>query len=255
MKMTKKIFISLLLMVFAPLAGMAQDNVEAEVEVTLLSKYLWRGQQKGGVSLQPGATLSWKGAFVNVEGSKGFNREDEEELDINIGYQFPFGLNVGLSDMWNYEDRNHGQYFFYKDKETSHQLEGNIGYSCRYFDLQAYCMFWGNDYKLDGSRAYSTYVELAVPFKLGGLDWTLSAGMTPMESAGAYTTLYDEKGQEEGWERNYFYADGPACVSAVLRAQKELRYKSIEIPVFVELNTNPYMKTAAFLAGFTFKPF
>lgn len=79
--------------------------------------------------------------------------------------------------------------------------------------------------------------------------------MTPMESAGAYTTLYDEKGQEEGWERNYFYADGPACVSAVLRAQKELRYKSIEIPVFVELNTNPYMKTAAFLGGFTIKPF
>ena len=76
-------------MVFAPLAGMAQDNVEAEVEVTVLSKYLWRGQQKGGVSLQPGATLSWKGAFVNVEGNKGFNREDEEELDINIGYQFP----------------------------------------------------------------------------------------------------------------------------------------------------------------------
>ena len=79
--MTKKIFISLLLMVFAPLAGMAQDNVEAEVEVTVLSRYLWRGQQKGGVSLQPGATLSWKGAFVNVEGNKGFNREDEEELE------------------------------------------------------------------------------------------------------------------------------------------------------------------------------
>lgn len=250
----KKLFSLIAIIALMPLCAMAQDKAEADFEITMLSKYIWRGQQKGGVSIQPGATLSWKGAFVNVEGSKGFDNK-EEELDINIGYQFPFGLNIGVSDYWNYEDRNLGQYFLYRDKETSHQLEGNIGYSCRYFDLQAYCMFWGNDYKTDGKRAYSTYIELAVPFRLGGLDWTATAGMTPMESAGNYTTLYDESGKDIGWERNFFYADGPACVAAVLRAEKVLQYKKVEIPLFVELNTNPYMKTAALVAGVTIRPF
>lgn len=253
--MTKKLFLAAFIMVFVPLCAMAQDRVKADFEVTMLSKYIWRGQQKGGVTIQPSATLSWKGAYVNVEGSKGFDNKEEEELDINLGYQFPFGLNIGVSDLWNKEDRNLGQYFLYKEKETSHQFEGNIGYSCQYFDLQAYCMFWGNDFKTNGKRAYSTYIELAVPFRLGGLDWTATAGMTPMESAGAYTTLYDDKGVEEGWERNFFYADGLSCVTAALRAEKVFQCKKVEIPLFVELNTNPYMKTAAFLAGVTIRPF
>ena len=50
-------------------------------------------------------------------------------------------------------------------------------------------MFWGNDHKINGDRAYSTYVELSVPFRAGGLDWDVRAGITPMESAGYTTTI------------------------------------------------------------------
>ena len=50
-------------------------------------------------------------------------------------------------------------------------------------------MVYGNDYKIDGSRAFSTYIELSVPFRAGGLDWDVRAGITPMESAG---TSYKE---------------------------------------------------------------
>lgn len=253
--MIRKICLVLLFVCMMPLTGMAQDKVEANFEVTMLSKYIWRGLPVGGVSLQPSATLSWKGAYVNLEGNKGFNKEDIEELDVNIGYKFPFGLNIGVSDLWQSDSKNLGQYFLYKEGDTSHTFEGNIGFSCRFFDLQAYCMFWGDDYKTDGTRAYSTYIELAVPFKLGGLEWTATAAMTPMESAGGYSTLYDEDGKDIGWERNFIYADGPACVLASLRAEKNLHCKKFDLPVFVELNANPYLKKAAFLAGVTIKAF
>ena len=31
----------------------------------------------------------------------------------------------------------------------------------------------------DGDRAYSSYISLAAPFKLAGLDWTAEIGATP----------------------------------------------------------------------------
>ena len=42
---------------------------------------------------------------------------------------------------------------------------------------------------------------------------------------------------------------------ASLRATKELRLKKVNIPVFAELHTNPYLKTAALVAGVSIKPF
>ena len=40
--------------------------------------------------------------------------------------------------------------------------------------------------KENGKRAYSSYLALSAPFKLGGLDWTVDLGMVPWE-----TTFYN----------------------------------------------------------------
>ena len=131
-------------------------------------------------------------------------------------------------------------------------MEANLGYTCDYFSLQAYTMFWGNDYKINGDRAYSTYVELSVPFRLGGLDWDARVGITPMESAGytttrtAQTILGDNLIIEDP---HYFYGEGFTCNMASIRATKNLQYKNLRLPVFAEIHTNPYLQKANFLVG------
>ena len=136
-------------------------------------------------------------------------------------------------------------------------LEANLGYSWKYGSLQAYTVFWGNDYRISGNQAYSTYVELSVPFKLGGVDWTAAVGGTPFESAGYDEVLENQGffGDETHYIHHYYYAEGPACVMASLRATKTLDLGAAHLPIYAELHTNPYLRTANFLVGVTIAPF
>ena len=114
----------------------------------------------------------------------------------------------------------------------------------------------GSDWYLsatgDTTRAYSTYVELSIPFQAGGLDWDVRAGITPMESAG-YS--YEEKittddGRTKTVTRgDWFYGESFTCNLASVRATKNLTFKSFRVPVFVELHANPYLQRANLILG------
>ena len=233
----KKI-ISLALMAFAllPTSALAQEDdndFKAHVQADFISHYMWRGTDMGGISIQPELGISWRGFSLGVFGNAGFDKDDIKELDITLGYENS-GFNIGITDYWASGTDPEDRYFFYKDKETAHQWEANIGYTCKYGSIQAYTMFAGNDYKANGDRAYSTYVELSVPFRLGNLDWDARVGITPKESA----------------EYEKF-----TCNMASLRATKSFEFKHLELPVFAELHANPYLQKAQFLVGVSFKVF
>ena len=265
--MKKMISLALMAITLLPTATLAQEEQEApetewvietikdsefkaHVQADLISHYMWRGTDMGGISIQPELGVSWKGLSLSAFGNAGFDKDDIKELDITLGYELA-GFNIGVTDYWASGTDPENRYFFYKDKETPHQLEANIGYSCKYFGLQAYTMFWGNDYKIDGDRAYSTYIELSIPFRLGGLDWDARAGITPMESAG-YTSTRTVQGlirETTVIEKHYFYGEGFTCNMASLRATKTLEFKNLKVPVFAELHTNPYLQKANFLVG------
>ena len=53
--------IALLLMTGIPVISMAQNKVEADIGADLVSGYIWRGQDLGNVSIQPSASVSYKG--------------------------------------------------------------------------------------------------------------------------------------------------------------------------------------------------
>ena len=53
-----------LLSMAMPFTAKAQDKVEASVGVDLVSGYVWRGQDLGGVSLQPSASIAYKGFML-----------------------------------------------------------------------------------------------------------------------------------------------------------------------------------------------
>ena len=176
---------ALLLLALLPAAAHAQEKVEADIQVDLTSKNLWRGLTLGGPSLQPKAEVRWQGLYLSADAATGFDSNDRERIGLQLGYRAPFGLNVGFGSQWMSGIDDMNRYFHFDERETGHRFEANLGYTCRYFSLQAYTTVLGNDFDVEESdkRCYSTYVELAVPFSLGGIDWQARAGITPFESS------------------------------------------------------------------------
>jgi hypothetical protein len=239
------------------MAVSAQDSIEASVNADFVSRYIWRGQDRGGLSIQPQARVSWKGLFGQLNGSTGLHKEDRQEINITLGYQLA-GFNIGVTDYWSTGIDPENRYLFYDKQEGAHQFEGNLGYKCKYFSLQGYCMFWGNDHKPgETKQAYSTYIELAVPFRLGEIDWNVRAGMTPMQSSGSWNieTVQTMVGEREIKIPEYNYAEQAACITAALRATKDIDLGDVRMPVFAELNANPYLKKAWLVFGFSIIPF
>ena len=51
-----------------PATSIAQDKVEASVGADLVSGYIWRGQDLGGVSIQPSFVRCLQRVFASVHG-------------------------------------------------------------------------------------------------------------------------------------------------------------------------------------------
>lgn len=236
-------------------------RVEATVEADIVSRYIWRGQDLAGFSIQPRASVSWRGLSLTAEGSASLQQDDYRELDLTLAYQLG-PVNIGVSDYWcsgiDFENR----YLYYDAENGPHKFEANLGFTCKYFSLQGYCLFWGNDYKVQRTsldplkRAYSTYIELGVPFRIGGVDFQATAGITPMESGGTWEAIerQTELGVREVNTRVYEYAEGFACCMASLRATKELQFGRLNLPIFAEFNANPYLSKANLIFGLSIKP-
>jgi hypothetical protein len=238
------------------------NGVEASIKADIVSQYIWRGLDLSGLSFQPTATVSWKGLSLTAEGSTSINQDDYRDIDITLGYQLG-PVNIGVTDYWCTGIDVENRYMYFDQHNGAHILEGNLGFTCKYFTLQGYCMFWGNDFKIDPNgraytedRAYSTYIELSVPFRLADLDWQVTVGGTPMESGGDWETQSRETllGLKDVDVRVYEYADGPACCSATLRCTKTIGLGNVSLPLFAEVNANPYMSRASLLFGLSIVP-
>ena len=159
------------------------NRIEASVSASIVSRYMWRGIDNAGPSFQPQLDLSWRGLSLTLGSNVPFDKEDVKDLDVNLNYTLA-GFNIGVTDYWTAGVDIRNRYFYYGgEKECPHQLEANIGYSCEYGSLQAYTMVYGNDYKIDGDRAYSTYIEISYTqhFKYG-LSLYGAFGFSPWRS-------------------------------------------------------------------------
>lgn len=212
----------------APLS--AQDKAEAAVGGDLVSSYVWRGQDLGGVSIQPSASVSWKGLSLTAWGSVGFDRDDTKELDWTLGYACK-GFSVSVTDYWFDKSANFKtgfglsrNYFHYGSAETSHVWEAQIGYDFGFMALNWYTNIGGNDGRKDnGDRAYSSYFSIGAPFKWVGLDWKAEVGATPWA-----TSFYN--GGAGGFE--------VSCVS--LKAEKSIPLtEKFSLPLSVQAVCNP----------------
>ena len=237
----KKIVImlaSVVLSVGALAPAKAQDKVEASIGADFVSRYIWRGQDLGGVSFQPTLGLDWKGLSLSAWGSVGIsNPADTKEFDLTLSYTIG-GFNIGVTDYWfdaGLDPLN--RYFMYRSDCTNHVFEANIGYDFGFAAIQWYTNFAGNDgVNPAGKRAFSSYLELSAPFTLGGADWSAAIGMVPFAT-------------------DFYGTEKFAVVNVSLTASKEIAITdSFSIPVFAQVAANPYTREAFFVIGFTLQP-
>ena len=234
----KKILIITAILFTAAVTARAQDTLETSIGTDLVSQYVWRGQDLGGVSVQPTLGLSYKGLSLSAWGSAGLsNPADTREFDLTLAYTIG-GFNIGVTDYWfNAGLDPLNRYFAYAADCTNHVFEANIGYDFGFASLQWYTNFAGNDgLTPDEKRAYSSYVEVNVPFVLGGVDWTATAGAVPFAT-------------------DFYGVEGFGVVNVALTASKDIRITdSFSIPVFAQVAANPYSKNAFFVFGITLQP-
>ena len=217
------------------MSATAQDEVETTVSADVVSTYVWRGMECGSAAIQPTLGIGYKGLSLSAWGSYGLvDTNDAKEFDLTLAYSTG-GFNIGITDYWfnTPEER----YFLYDANKTSHIFEANIGYDFGPLSLQWFTNFAGNDgANKDGKRAYSSYVEVAVPFKLATVDWTATAGAVP-------------------WATTSYGTNGFSVTNLALKATKEIKVTdTFSIPVFGQVVGNPCSQNAYLVFGFTLQP-
>ncbi len=219
-------------------ATLAQEKVETTISGDVVSSYIWRGQDLGHVSLQPTLGIGYKGLSLSAWGSVGLSDpSDTKEFDLTLGYTIG-GFNIGITDYWfNSGLDPENRYFKYDAHGTNHVYEANVGYDFGFAGLQWFTNFAGNDgMNNDGKRAYSSYVELSVPFKLATVDWTATAGAVPFST-------------------DFYGTDGFAVTNLALKATKDIKVtETFSVPVFGQVVANPCSQKAYLVIGFTLQP-
>ena len=216
----------------------AQDEVETTVSGDFVSSYIWRGQDLGSASLQPTFGVGYKGLSLSAWGNVGLtDPADTKEFDLTLSYTIG-GLNIGVTDYWFDAGLDPNcRYFKYDAHGTNHLFEANIGYDFGIASLQWFTNLAGNDgIKQDGNRAYSSYMELVVPFNLSDITWSATAGAVPFAT-------------------DFYGTNGFAVTNLSLRATKDIKVTdSFSIPIFGQVTANPCSQRAYLVLGFTLHP-
>lgn len=232
--MKKNVLLISVGLLFAVATAHAQDKVETTLSADVVNHYIWRGTDCGNVSIQPTLGVAYKGLSLSAWGSVGLYKDDNKELDLTASYSVG-GFSIGVTDYWfNTPEK---RYFYYNAHGTSHIFEGYVSYDFGPVSAAWYTNFAGNDgVNKDGDRAYSSYFEVNAPFKLGGVDWTATAGAVPFA-----TTTYN--------------TSGFAVTNLALKASKDIQITDhFTLPIFGQVVANPSNQKAYFVFGFTLQP-
>lgn len=227
---TLKICMVLTLVLISFTGMKAQESVEADFGVGVVSSYAWRGMKLDDAAAQPSLSLGYKGLSLGAWGSVGLTGGDYKELDFSLSYK-KSGFFVGLTDYWCADSQK--KYFDYSDN-TLHVLEAGLGYDFSLLSISWYSNILGaTGQNSDGDDVMSSYVEVSAPFSFGDLDWTATVGAAPFESS-------------------YYGVDGFGIINCSLTASKDLTIGSATIPAFVQLMANPDAEKMFFTFGVSF---
>lgn len=223
----------------------AQEENPWSLNVDLMSRYVWRGQDFGAApSIQPGISYSKWGLSIGTWGAYTFNNLNSsvQEVDMYLSYSFLDMFSVTVTDYFFPNEAADYNYFNYKDKTTGHVFEGTIAFNgTKKLPLSAFIAtnFYGSDARRigdDGNMAsiqYSTYAELAYSFKYLNLFMGFNL-----------TTADTDKG-ESG-----YYGDSFGVVNLGVSASKSIKITDkFSLPLNASLITNPQKEKVYFVVG------
>ena len=214
-KNLKKWVLLLMTAIALPVSSMAQDKVEFGVGADVVSKYIWRGTDLGGPSIQPSLSVAYKGLSLTAWGSIGFDSEDDKEVDLTLAYETG-NFSLSVTDYW------------YPEYSGAHTFEAQIGYDFGLLAANWYTNFAGDD------EEYASYISLIAPFSLIGLDWEAEVGATP-------------------WGTDYYGTDKFSVCDLSLGASKEFNIgKSFSTTLFAKATYNPTIEKFYATVGISF---
>lgn len=200
----KKIFISLLLFISCFTHAYDWKHCSLSGGADVVTNYMWRGFNVGGVSIQPWVEFSTYGLSIEAWASLGSGPHDDfnqfiPELDICISYTTPdehFKLGV-----------NHYYYFDGPFFAFDRNLK-NLGYSQTELEVSIFAheeypleigaamMFGGDFYSANGyvikqdnnaaKTLFSTYIYLRYDFVIDNITITPEFGFSPNKSVYTY---------------------------------------------------------------------
>ena len=245
---------------FKSYAEEKESNFTYEVGADVVSSYLWRGQNLGGLSIQPSVTLGWRGLYLCTWANIGADNWKfgnlQPELDITIGYD-NYGVQLDLTHLYYFGGDNY--FNGLGDANNSYKDgEGNLTESATTMELHAginvgewvekvpltidwYTTVLGYDPVFDeqgkmefnengnAKRAYSTYIQVGYDIHLP-LDIILGVkvGFTPW------------KGMYSDYEAVWTSGQTVGINNLQLRAEREFELKGICLNVWGEAMFNCY---------------
>jgi hypothetical protein len=222
-----------------------EHGITFEVGADVVSAYLWRGQNLGGISIQPSATIGWKGLYISGWGNIGTDNWAFEnmnpELDITIGYD-NYGIQLDLTHFYYFNQEPYfpkGGFKIVPEQASSTTMEAHAGFhlgdlvECVPLYLDWYTTIFGNDYFLnengEAQRAWSTYLQVGYDIQLPlGIILAARVGIIPWKSS--YTDY------QEVWTN----AKTVAINNINLRLERELNLKALTLGVWGECMLNCY---------------
>lgn len=212
-----------------------ESDFSVNVGGDIVSSYIWRGTECGGISMQPSVSVEWKGLSLSAWGSYGFNASDTKEFDLTLGYGIG-GFSVSITDYYFAYPGIDNKYFHYGKDETAHVFEGQIGYDFDFLALNWYTNFAGADgvKNDDGDMAYSSYFSVSAPFELGKIDWEAEVAVVP-------------------WKTSLYGNDGFALTNISLKATKPIKISDeYSLGLFSQAIWNPTLEGGYLVMGMSF---
>jgi len=150
-----------------------------------VNQYVWRGLiYSPSPNVQPYLTYTNnKGNFSIGSWASTSLADYYAEIDWYTSYTMG-PITVSLWDYFNMKQQAKNNYFEYNPDSTAHALEGIIefnGPESFPIHLTWGTFFYGNDRDINGDNYYSSYFEVAYPFKWKANNLEVFAGITPWE--------------------------------------------------------------------------
>ncbi|MBW8333597.1 MAG: hypothetical protein K0M40_16335 [Prolixibacteraceae bacterium] len=204
------------------LMDVSGQKLEAEAEIILQSRHVWRGSQLGdAIAVEPSVTLSSGRFSFNFWAAKTTNNS-YSEIDLIPAYQFNH-FQLTLFDYYNPVADENNQYLNFQKGKNRHSLElslDNYLVENQRVKWMIGTFLLGDKNEETGNPFYSTYIELKYPFTVLGIQTEPFAGLSPFRG---------------------YYADKFAFINAGISFGKEFELTTgFSIPLSLSVICNPY---------------